>query len=128
MNFLLVLREYEAQSWGGVLSRIIVKNNSEAVIKTSIEEAQNFIRDKQFKIDEIITGSFGDLSGPWRTIQRVASDERNMSVTLLTGLPIDQNERIKLIGEGVKIIQTDTFDRDEFIAERFPTRNQREIK
>lgn len=119
MKFLFVLREDELD-WGKKMEMYIKGKVGEVVTVTNTEEAQRLLEDKQFKVDEIITGSFGSLEGPWKTVQETAL-KRNMGVTLLTGYRINDYQREVLEKQNVRILEKKTFDKDKFIAERFPT-------
>jgi hypothetical protein len=84
------------------------------------------IKKKEFKEEfgEIITGSFsqGDIQGPWRTVWQAAKD-KGMGVTLLTGQIALYSEETKqeLMQGGVRLLDKVKFNKDQFLAERFPT-------
>ena len=118
MKFLFVLRENELH-WEQLMEKYIKKEGGEVVTVGSTEEAQGLLKDKHFKVDEIITGSFGSLEGPWKDVQKAAL-ERSMGVTLLTGYPISDSQREGLEKQNVRILEKMSFDKGKFIAERFP--------
>lgn len=119
MKFLFVLLENELH-WGEVMEMHIQEQGGEVITVQSTEEAQNLLKDKQFKVDEVITGSFGNLEGTWKNVQKAAA-ERHMGVTLLTGYPMSDYQKGVFESQNVRILEKQTFDMDQFIAERFPT-------
>lgn len=126
MKFLFVLRENELH-WRELLETSIQEQGGEVVTVQSIKEAQELLKDKQFKVDEVITGTFGDLEGPWKYVQKAAA-ERRMGITLLTGYPMNDHQKEVLNSQNVRILEKQNFDMNQFIAERFPVAGRTEAR
>ena len=102
-------------------------------VKNSLQEANTLLADKEYQVDEVISGTFstGSLYGPWRTVQALAA-ERDLGFTLLTslghGISLQQAEELNKQGIGVldKIDFWPGFN--QFLDQRLPVGGQKEIK
>lgn len=123
MKFLLVIDDKSGQGyWGDLIGRNLSREGGEVIRVATVAEAEKLLRDKRFEVREIITDTFAGgkgLEGQWRSLQRYAQ-ERGMGISLATASRADKGLERDLTSQGVRIIQKDTFDLNNFLAERFP--------
>ena len=85
------------------LGEKITERGGEFEVKNSLQEANTLLADKEYQVDEVISGTFstGSLYGPWRTVQALAA-ERDLGFTLLTslghGISLQQAEELNKQG------------------------------